>query len=121
MSGGMIDDQKCDMFKIVRRMVKANRDLITEQCIKNDETDEDKNSLDKLITKSFQSLSQTDTVRQEVDIDEMQFGFMQGCGTTKAIFILRQLQEKYLVKKKDLCFAFVDLGKAFDRVPRGVI
>ena len=40
---------------------------------------------------------------------------------TDAIFILRQLQEKHLAKNKKLYFAFVDLEKAFDRVPRKVI
>ena len=38
-------------------------------------------------------------------------------GTTHAIFILRQLQEKYLQKKKNIYFAFVDPEKVFDRVP----
>lgn len=51
----------------------------------------------------------------------MQFGFMKGRGTTDAIFIARQLQEKYIAKKKKLYFAFVDLEKAFDRVPRDVV
>ena len=54
-------------------------------------------------------------------IDSIQFGFMPGRGTTYAIFIVRQLQEKYLANKKDLWIAFVDLEKAFDRVPREVI
>ena len=48
----------------------------------------------------------------------MQFGFMPGRGTTDAIFIIRQLQEKYLAAKKSLYMAFVDLEKAFDRVPK---
>ena len=60
-------------------------------------------------------------IRQKVDIDQMQFGFMPGRGTTDAIFVLRQLQEKYLAKKKKLYFGFVDLEKAFDRVPRDVV
>jgi hypothetical protein len=59
-------------------------------------------------------------VRKIVKIDDMQFGFMAGKGTTNAIFIVRQLQEKYLSKKKDLWMAFVNLEKAFDRVPRQV-
>ena len=41
--------------------------------------------------------------------------------TTDAIFILRQLQEKYLARKRNLYFAFVDLEKAFDRLPRDVV
>jgi hypothetical protein len=41
-------------------------------------------------------------VRKIVKIDSMQFGFMEGRGTTDAIFIVRQLQEKFLAKKKDL-------------------
>ena len=44
---------------------------------------------------------------------------MPRCGTTNAIFTLRQLQDKYLAKKTNLYFAFVDLAKAFDRVPKG--
>ena len=60
-------------------------------------------------------------IRTQVDIDAMQFGFMPGRGTTDAIFILRKVHEKYLAKHKDLYFAFVDLEKAFDRVPRKVL
>ena len=41
-------------------------------------------------------------VRNIVKIDEMQLGFMSGKGTTDAIFIVHQLQEKYLAKKKKL-------------------
>ena len=59
-------------------------------------------------------------IRSQIHIDEMQFGFMPGRGSTHAIFIARQLQEKYLAKGKNLYFAFVDLEKAFDRVPREV-
>ena len=40
------------------------------------------------------------------------------CG--KDIFILRKLQEKYLAKKKNLDFTFVDLEKPFDQVHRDV-
>ena len=51
----------------------------------------------------------------------MQFGFMPGRGTSDAIFILRQVHEKYLGKHKDLCFVFVDLEEAFDHLSRIVL
>ena len=60
-------------------------------------------------------------VRKIVKIDDMQFGFMAGGGPTDAIFIVRQLQEKYLGRNKELWMAFVDLEKAFDRVHREVV
>ena len=55
-------------------------------------------------------------IRCHVSIDNMLFGFMPGKGTTNAIFIMRQVQEKHQAKKKKLYYAFVDLEKAFDRV-----
>ena len=51
----------------------------------------------------------------------MQFGFMPGKGTTDAIFVVRQVQERFMDKKRPLFFAFVDLEKAFDRIPRAVL
>ena len=60
-------------------------------------------------------------IRNGVAIDESQFGFMPGRGTVDAIFIIRQLQEKYIGKNRKLYFGFVDLEKAFDRVPREVV
>ena len=50
--------------------------------------------------------------------DEKQFGFMPERGIIYAVFILRRMQEKYHAKKK---VAYVDLEKAFDRVPRKVL
>jgi len=32
-------------------------------------------------------------IRQQIKIDDMQFGFMKGKGTTDAIFMARQMQE----------------------------
>jgi len=55
------------------------------------------------------------------NIDEKQFGFQAGKSTIDAIFIVKQLQEKYMEKKKSLTYIFVDLEKAFDRVPRKAI
>ena len=56
-----------------------------------------------------------------MSIDDSQFGFVPGRGTTDAIFVVRQLQEKYLAANKRLYMAFVDQEKAFDRVSRKVI
>ena len=60
-------------------------------------------------------------IRQVVSIDDSQFGFVPGRGTTDAIFVARQLQKKYLAASKRLYVAFMGLEKAFDQVPRKVI
>ena len=61
-----------------------------------------------------------DPIRNIVKIEDMQFGFMPGCGTTDAMFIVRQIQVAYIRKNLNLYFAFVHLEKAFDRAPRKV-
>ena len=60
-------------------------------------------------------------IRQRVDLAKLQFGFIPGKGTTDAIFVVRQMQERYREKNKELYFAFIDLEKAFDRVPRDIM
>ena len=52
------DDQNCDLFKIPKRMVKINQDIIGEQYTRNDHgvlavSEEDKKELGKVITRSF--------------------------------------------------------------------
>ena len=59
-------------------------------------------------------------LRQLASIDDSQFGFVPGRGTTDAIFVEKQLHEKYLANKR-LYMSFVDLEKAFDGVPQKVI
>ena len=41
-------------------------------------------------------------LRKMVEIREEQYEFVAGKGTTDVIFILRQLQEKYLANDKEL-------------------
>ena len=55
------------------------------------------------------------SIGKMVNIDELQFGFVPGRGTTDASFIFHQLQEKYFAAKKTLYIAFVDLEKAFEK------
>ena len=56
-------------------------------------------------------------IHDRVNIDEMQFGFVPGSCTIGAIFVVRQLQEKYIKANKLFYFVFVDLKKSFDHVP----
>ena len=48
------------------------------------------NIIDRVLEKRIRSL---------VAVNDMQFGFMPGKGTTDALFIVRRMQEEY--KKKD--------------------
>ena len=60
-------------------------------------------------------------LRKIVEIRQEQYQFAAGKGTTDVIFILRQLQENYLENDKVLYLVFLDLEKAFHRVPRVLI
>ena len=54
-------------------------------------------------------------------IPESQCGFRPNRGTCDMIFVARQLQEKCREQHVGMYMAFVDLSKAFDRVPRDLL
>jgi len=51
-------------------------------------------------------------------LDDTQCGFRPSRSTTNQIFAIQQIFEKSWEYAKDVCTCFVDLQKAYDRVPR---
>ena len=54
-------------------------------------------------------------------LGEEPFGFRKGCGTTDALFILRQLNERKLEFGQDGYWGFLDLEKAYNKINRQMI
>ena len=60
-------------------------------------------------------------LRGTTQISPNQFGFMPGRSTTEAIFLIRQVMERFREQKKDLHLVFIDLEKAYDKISRNIM
>ena len=60
-------------------------------------------------------------IESETEVSENQYGFIRGRQTSDAVFALKQIMEKFREKQKGLYVAFIDLEKAYDRVPRSEV
>ena len=60
-------------------------------------------------------------LRVTMQILANQFGFMPGRSTTEAIFLIRQVMERFREQRKNLYMIFIDLEKAYDKIPKNIM
>nr|XP_026499447.1 uncharacterized protein LOC113403194 [Vanessa tameamea] len=124
-----------ELYRITKERERRSRDITHIKCMKDEAgkvlcRDEEikeqwKIYFEKLINEEndWNGIVQEAQVierrlREESEITQNQLGFMSGRGTMDA---LRQLCEKYRRAHKNLHMVFIDLKKAYDRVPREVL
>ena len=60
-------------------------------------------------------------LRGTTQISTNQFGFMPERSTTEAIFSIKQVMKRFREQKKDIHSVFIDLEKAYDKIPTNIM
>ena len=100
------------IFRIAKQMDHTNQDVVGDNCVRNDGGEHELTDKDRMKAwiGHYARLPNAEFEWPSNELHEVH--------PTAAIFVVRHQQEKYMKAYKLLCFAFVDLEKAFDGNPR---